>query len=172
MRGDSPFLADTMPYISLYKYLQGSARQALDHFSFAGGQEQPVSTGAGENTIPRGPFRPLLPHWRRCNPGMPPAVSILKTSLNSNVRSANCTVRSWLHSHLATVYLATGKPDEALEHVDAALVIGIERNVQCWMAAYTALAHYHVLCGRPCAARTILKTGRGKGRFPPLPLGI
>lgn len=159
MRGDSPFLADTMPYISLYKYLQGSARQALDHFSFAGGQEQPVSTGAGENTIPRGAFSSAFAALAAVQSGDAAlAVSILKTSLNSNVRSANCTVRSWLHSHLATVYLATGKPDEALDHVDAALVIGIERNVQCWMAAYTALAHYHVLCGRPCAARTILKT--------------
>lgn len=158
-RNDSPFPVDAMPYISMYNYLQGSTRQALDHFSFTGGQKQPVLAGTGEDTIPQGAFSSAFAALAAIQSGDAAlAVSILQASLNSNARSASCTTRSWLHAHLATVYLAAGQPGKALEHVDAGLAVGVGQNVQCWMAAYTALAHYHVSCGRPRVAHRVLKT--------------
>lgn len=156
-RDKSHFLAEAMPYISMYNYLQGSTRQALDHFSLAGGQELPVLAGARENSIPQGAFSSAFASLAAVQSGDSTlAVSILKTCLNSNARNAGCPTKSWLHAHLATVYLAAGRPDEALEHVDAALAVGVDQNIQCWMAAYTALTHYHVLCGRPRVAHCVL----------------
>ncbi len=157
MRDDSRSLAAAMPYISMHNYLQGNARQTLDHFSLTSGQEQPVPAGADENSVPQGVFSSAFAALAAVQSGDSPlAVSILRTSLSGNAHSAGCAARSWLHAHLATVWLAAGRPDEALDHVDAALSIGVARNIQCWMAAYTALAHYHVLCGRPRAARRVL----------------
>lgn len=155
----SYFLAEAMPYISLYKYFQGSTRQALDHFSLTDGQEQPVLSGAQENIIPWGAFSSAFAALAAVQSGdVALALSILKTCMNSHGRNAGCSTRSWLHAHLATVYLATGKPDEALEHVDVALSVSIAQNVQCWMAAYTTLTHYHVLCGRPRVAHRLIGT--------------
>lgn len=157
VRDRSHFLADAMPYVSMYNYLQGSTRQALDHFSLTGGQGRPVLAGTGEDVVAQGAFSSAFAALAAVQSGdLTLAVSILKKCLNGSARSAGCATRSWLHAHLATVYLAAGRPDEALEHVDAALAVSVARNVQCWMAAYTALAHYHILSGRPGVAHRVL----------------
>lgn len=159
VRDKAHFLADAMPYISIFNYFQGNTRQALEDFSLASGLERPIDAGTGENTIPQGAFASSFAALAAVQSGdLPLAVSILKTCLNSHARSAGCATKCWLHAHLATVYLAVGKVDEALEHVDAALVVGINKNVQCWMAACTALAHYHVLCGRAHMGHRVLET--------------
>lgn len=151
-------LTDAAPYLSMYNYLQGSVRQALDHFSLSATNFLPLQFGSGEkNAVPQGAYTltfAALAAVQFGDAGL--ALSMLKAGLNRNARRAGCPTLSWIHSHLATVYLATGDPDKALPHVDAALSVGLGQNVQSWMAAHTALAHYHILQGHPGKAHRVL----------------
>lgn len=89
VRDRSHFLADAMPYVSMYNYLQGSTRQALDHFSLTGGQGRPVLAGIGEGVVAQGAFSSAFAALAAVQSGdLPLAVSILKKCLNGSARSA------------------------------------------------------------------------------------
>lgn len=156
--------ADAAPYLSMYNYFQGNARQALDHFLLAGiRRTQESAPGNTADAMPHSVFSTSFAALAAVQFGdWALAVSMLKGCLRGHARRLNCPVRSWLHTHLATVHLAAGKPDEALEHVDAALTVSITQNLQSFVAAYVALAHYHIACGRPRAAHGVLRQAMTK----------
>lgn len=157
-RGDTHLLAEAVPYLGMYKYLQGNARQALDHF-FLAGRPIPREAGGGDakNAVSHGAFSTSFAALAAVQCGdWSLGASLLRAALRG-ARNTGCPTRSWLHTHLATVLLAAGRPDEALEDVDAALAVGLGQNVQCWMAARIALAHYHIAAGRPDAAHAVLR---------------
>lgn len=156
-RGDTHLLADAVPYLGMDQYLRGNARQALDHFFLAGRPIPREAGGDAENVVSHGAFSTSFAALAAVQCGdWPLGVSLLRSALRG-ARNAGCPTRSWLHTHLATVHLAAGRPDEALEDVDAALSVGLGQNVQCWMAARIVLAHYHIAAGRPAVAHAVLR---------------